>query len=103
MSTPSPDSNVRGGCDVGAIGHPDSIAPDEETALLGSRSPDGSSSSVTQVVAEEEAQESWNEPRINTYRFAACNLTFLILGMHDACLGVSFPFHPTYRHYSTHY
>lgn len=33
--------------------------------------------------------ERWNSPRINTYRFLATNLAMLIMGMNDACLGVS--------------
>jgi hypothetical protein len=34
--------------------------------------------------------ERWNSPRINSYRFYATNLSFLIMGMNDASLGVSF-------------
>jgi hypothetical protein len=33
--------------------------------------------------------ERWNTPRINSYRFYATNLSFLIMGMNDASLGVS--------------
>lgn len=33
--------------------------------------------------------ERWNSPRINSYRFYATNLSFLIMGMNDASLGVS--------------
>lgn len=32
--------------------------------------------------------ERWNSPRINSYRFYATNLSFLIMGMNDASLGV---------------
>ena len=76
MSTTPASDTVRG------ERHLDGDIANEETALLGAQSP-GGASSITQV-----ERESWNEPRINTFRFAACNLTFLILGMHDACLGV---------------
>lgn len=33
--------------------------------------------------------ERWNNPRVNSYRFYATNLSFLIMGMNDASLGVS--------------
>lgn len=32
--------------------------------------------------------ERWNKPRINTYRYCVVNLSLLIMGMNDACLGV---------------
>jgi hypothetical protein len=36
--------------------------------------------------------EQWNSPRINSYRFYATNLSFLIMGMNDASLGALLPY-----------
>lgn len=35
------------------------------------------------------SQEKWNSPKINISRYCVCNLSLLIMGMNDACLGVS--------------
>ncbi|CAM1509213.1 Fc.00g029520.m01.CDS01 [Cosmosporella sp. VM-42] len=40
--------------------------------------------------------ERWNSPRINTYRFCASNLSLLIMGMNDACIGALIPYIETY-------
>ncbi|KAI1070800.1 hypothetical protein LB507_007008 [Fusarium sp. FIESC RH6] len=40
--------------------------------------------------------ERWNSPRINSYRFYATNLSFLIMGMNDASLGALLPYIETY-------
>jgi hypothetical protein len=37
--------------------------------------------------------ERWNSTRINSYRYYATNLSFLIMGMNDASLGVSCALH----------
>ena len=37
--------------------------------------------------------EKWNEPKLNAYRYLATNFGLLIMGMNDACLGVSL--HPS--------
>lgn len=36
-----------------------------------------------------EIRERWNSPRINTYRYCVVNLSLFIMGMNDACIGVS--------------
>lgn len=33
--------------------------------------------------------ERWNSSRITIFRFLACNLGMFIMGMNDACIGVS--------------
>lgn len=38
---------------------------------------------------EPDTLDRWNTPRINTYRYCVVNLSLLIMGMNDACLGVS--------------
>ncbi|KAH7146573.1 major facilitator superfamily domain-containing protein [Dactylonectria macrodidyma] len=40
--------------------------------------------------------ERWNSPRINSYRFMAANLSLLIMGMNDACIGALIPYIETY-------
>lgn len=62
-----PDRSVRN--------HENHSDVNEQTALLGA--------------TEREEQESWNEPKVNGYRFLSVNLTFFILGLNDACVGVS--------------
>lgn len=60
---------------------PNSNRPtDEESPLLGQqRSHSG----------DEDEQEAWHTPKINAWRFLCVNLTFLVMGMNDACVGVS--------------
>ena len=41
------------------------------------------------VVASVEAQQKWNEPRINMYRTFSTFWCMLVMGMNDAALGVS--------------
>lgn len=53
----------------------------EETALLAGTSP---------PPEDDEEQERWNSPAINSYRFVSVNLTLVILGLNDSCIGVSF-------------
>jgi hypothetical protein len=53
----------------------------EETALLGGAPP---------VLNDDEPQERWNSPTINSFRFISVNLTLVILGLNDSCIGVSF-------------
>ena len=68
----------------------------EQTSLLGPRpGPDGRPGDGQHD--DELEQESWHTPKINTYRFATVNLTLLIMGMNDACIGVSLEnvSHPT--------
>ena len=65
-------------------------APTEETGLLSAQQPVGNS-----IHDEEDEQETWNSPRINTYRFCSANFTLMIMGMNDACLGVSLTESPT--------
>lgn len=43
-----------------------------------------------------EKQESWNNPPINTSRFLSTNLSFMIMGMNDACIGALIPYMLTY-------
>lgn len=50
----------------------------EESALLGPPEAD--------IVDE---QESWNYPKVNAARYVSTNLTLMIMGMNDACVGVS--------------
>lgn len=40
-------------------------------------------------VSSSPSQEKWNSPKINISRYCVCNLSLLIMGMNDACLGVS--------------
>lgn len=56
----------------------------EETALLS----DGHRQSPDNEADPQDEQESWNNPAINVYRFSSVNLTLLIMGMNDMCLGV---------------
>ncbi|POR37795.1 Bypass of stop codon protein 6 [Tolypocladium paradoxum] len=37
---------------------------------------------------EADERERWNSPRINTYRYISVNLSLLIMGMHDGCIGI---------------
>ncbi|CAI6014991.1 unnamed protein product [Clonostachys chloroleuca] len=61
------------------------VIDDEGDALLGdSLSEQGGGSHLSSI-----KQESWNEPKVNVTRFVSVNLTFVIMGMNDACLGVS--------------
>lgn len=53
----------------------------EETALLAGAPPPSTE--------HEEEQERWNSPTINSYRFISVNLTLVILGLNDSCIGVS--------------
>lgn len=71
--------NVTNAAAAAGANHP----ADEETPLLAGddQQPDGN---------HEDEQESWYSPRINTWRFGSVNLTLLIMGMNDACVGVSF-------------
>jgi hypothetical protein len=41
--------------------------------------------------------ERWNSSRLTIYRFLACNLGMFIMGMNDACIGVS-PLYQTQKH-----
>lgn len=52
----------------------------EETALLSGQAPP--------VLDDDEEQECWNSPAINSYRFISVNLTLVILGLNDSCIGV---------------
>ncbi|KAM5382798.1 hypothetical protein ACJZ2D_002189 [Fusarium nematophilum] len=45
--------------------------------------------------------EHWNNPRINAYRYYVANLSFLIMGMNDGCIGALLPYIETY--YSINY
>jgi hypothetical protein len=61
------------------------VIDDEGDALLGdSLSEQDGDSHLSSI-----KQESWNEPKVNVIRFVSVNLTFVIMGMNDACLGVS--------------
>jgi hypothetical protein len=42
--------------------------------------------------------ERWNSTRINAYRYYVTNISFLIMGMNDGCLGVS-PWMNLYRRF----
>lgn len=42
-----------------------------------------------EAVEEPEIGDRWNSSRLNVYRFLAINWSFLIIGMNDACIGVS--------------
>jgi hypothetical protein len=57
----------------------------EETALL------PGTSSHDQQANDHDEQESWNEPRINAYRFVSVVITLFNLGLNDACIGVRQP------------
>jgi len=76
-----------------AIGNLDSgRVVTEETALLSGGEPHRSSSHHHGGDGEDDTldeQESWNLPKINAFRFVSVNLTLLIMGMNDACIGVS--------------
>jgi hypothetical protein len=37
-------------------------------------------------------QERWNGSRTNILRFVTVNTSFLIMGMHDACIGALIPY-----------
>lgn len=65
--------------------------PDEETPLLaGSHEQNGTAHPHPDGDLDNE-QETWYSPRINTWRFASVNLSLLIMGMNDACIGVGIP------------
>jgi hypothetical protein len=34
-------------------------------------------------------EEGWNDSKINVARYVCTNITFLVMGMNDACVGVS--------------
>lgn len=57
----------------------------EETALLSGEHPRNSAHEED----HQDEQEGWNDPPVNAYRYASVNLTLLIMGMNDACVGVS--------------
>ncbi|RSM14125.1 hypothetical protein CDV31_005587 [Fusarium ambrosium] len=40
--------------------------------------------------------ERWNSTRINAYRYYVTNISFLIMGMNDGCLGALLPYIETY-------
>jgi len=61
----------------------------EETALLpGTQPREDEPGSVN----DHDEQESWNEPRINAYRFASVIFTLFNLGLNDACIGALIPY-----------
>ncbi|KAF5011492.1 hypothetical protein FDECE_2411 [Fusarium decemcellulare] len=61
---------------------------------------------IPQPIADDSTEsnielEHWNSPRINAYRYYVTNLSFLIMGMNDGCLGALLPYIETY--YSINY
>ncbi|KND92713.1 Bypass of stop codon protein 6 [Tolypocladium ophioglossoides CBS 100239] len=49
----------------------------------------------------DEERERWNSPRINKYRYISVNLSLLIMGMHDGCIGALLPY--IERYYDLNY
>lgn len=42
-----------------------------------------------ETVGESQGGERWNSSRLNIYRYLAVNWSFVVIGMNDACIGVS--------------
>ena len=71
--------------DKAALTLPPSHAPDEKGSAEVAEphvSPGDDGTDLT------DGLERWNSPKVNTYRFCAANLSLLIMGMNDACIGV---------------
>ncbi|CAG9980811.1 unnamed protein product [Clonostachys byssicola] len=60
------------------------VVDEEGDALLGDSLSEQGDDSHRSLIK----QESWNEPKVNAMRFVSVNLTFVIMGMNDACLGI---------------
>lgn len=66
--------------------HSESNIPDEKTVVQNDDSRNGLDDEET---GSSPGLERWNSSRPNIFRFLACNLGLFIMGMNDACIGVS--------------
>lgn len=83
MSSSAPFDSATGAPATGKIAHPEAQG-----------GVNGGEKVVAQATSDNDVDlanglEQWNSSRANTYRFCATNLSFLIMGMNDACIGVS--------------
>lgn len=67
----------------------ESHAAESENLLRGADGEDSSDDLDHGGDEADEERERWNSPQINKYRYISVNLSLLIMGMHDGCIGVS--------------
>lgn len=80
--------------EIGRDGDMDgSFKGDDETGRAGKREEGLEEQSTNN---ETQALQQWNNPRINVWRYLVTLLGFVIMGMNDAAIGVSYPYIPIF-------
>ncbi|KAF4120971.1 Major Facilitator Superfamily [Geosmithia morbida] len=89
---PTDDGSAINISNVSKVVDPNWVA-DEETPLL--------AECPHRAADNEDEQEAWHTPSINAWRFGCVNLTFLVMGMNDASVGIEPYYGISYRTVST--
>jgi hypothetical protein len=70
---------------AGAEKQPTSVAGDDRAAAMTSTQ----AAEDVETAGETGGGERWNSSRLNICRYLAVNWSFVVIGMNDACIGVS--------------